>query len=160
MKNLMIVVVISILIWGCKDNSKKDEPLSQPNVDKTLTEKENINVNKLDLTCYEYKTEGNNLKMEVTRIEGDAVTANLFFSYAEKVKNEGTFFGNMHGDKLIGTYTFMSEGVQSNRDVIFKVEADQIIEGFGELNEGGTTFKDITKITYSHKTPWMKTDCN
>jgi hypothetical protein len=97
--------------------------------------------------------------MEVTKIEGDAVSANLRYAYAEKDKNDGTFYGNLHGDKLFGTYTFMSEGKKSVRDVAFKIEKDQIVEGFGDLVEGGTTFKNTSNLTYSSTTPWKKVDC-
>ena len=160
MKNLMIVALISMSIMACKNDEKKDDNIDEITIEGKTTETMDITVNNLELGCYQYKTEDNDLKMEVTKIEGDAVSANLFYAYAEKDKNKGTFFGNLHGDKLIGKYTFMSEGVESVRDVAFKIEKDQIIEGFGEMNKEGTSFKDIKNITYSSKTPWMKMDCN
>ncbi len=156
MKNLMILAFITMTLMGCKDNEKKENPV----MEEDSMELKDDKVDNLELGCYEYKTEENDVKMEVTKIEGDAVTANLFYAYAEKDKNTGTFFGNLHGDKLIGAYTFMSEGVESVREVAFKVEKDQIVEGFGELDANGTMFKDTTKITYSSTTPWKKADCN
>lgn len=160
MKKLMIVVLMFSILMGCKDNAKKEDPASQPNMEVTITETTEESVNNLDLGCYEYFTEGNDLKMEITKIEGDAVSGNLLYSYDGKDKNEGTFFGHLHGNQLLGSYTFMSEGIQSIREVVFLVGKDHLIEGFGELNDAGTTFKDTANITYSTKTPWVKVDCN
>lgn len=160
MKNLMIILLISISLFGCKDKEKDKNVVMEPNLEESSLEMKNDNANVLKLGCYEYFTEGNNVKMEVTSIEGDAVNANLLYAYAERDRNEGTFSGHLHGDKLIGTYTFMSEGKQSVRDVAFKVEKDQIVEGFGDLDEGGTKFKDSTKLTFNSTTPWKKVDCN
>jgi hypothetical protein len=159
MKNLMILVFISICMMGCKDQEKREDSIIQPTMEERAMETKDDNIAALELGCYEYKTEGIDVKMKITKIEGDAVTANLYYIYAEKDQNEGTFFGNLHGDKLIGQYTFMSEGKENIRDVAFKVEKNQIVEGFGELDEGGTKFKDSTQLTYSTTTPWKKTSC-
>lgn len=156
----MIAVLMSITLLGCKDSSKKENPINEPNLEEKPKEMEADSKDKLELGCYEYKTEENDVKMEVTKIEADAVTAKLYYSYAEKDKNVGTFSGNIHGDKLMGQYTFTSEGKESVRDVVFKIEKKQIVEGFGELNEAGTKLKDTTNITYSSTTPWKKVSCN
>ncbi|MEZ4803391.1 MAG: hypothetical protein R2797_11515 [Gelidibacter sp.] len=161
MKKLMILTLLLTAMVGCKNNEKKEEDTTmQPNMEENIPDMKRNSVDNLQLGCYEYKADGSEVKMKVTKIEGDAVTANLYYAYAEKDKNEGTFFGNLHDDKLIGKYTFMSEGVESVRDVAFKIEKDQIVEGFGDLDEGGTMFKDTTKLRYNSTTPWKKTDCS
>lgn len=160
MKKLIMITILMTSIWGCKDKEKKEDTMVQPNMEETTIEMSDNTIDNLELGCYVYKANGNDVKMKITKIEGDAVTANLYYAYAEKDKNEGTFFGNLHGDKLIGKYTFKSEGIESVRDVAFKVEKNQIVEGFGNLDEGGTKFKDTTNLTYSSTTPWKKADCN
>lgn len=159
MRNLMIVLLMSVTIFGCKDKEQKDDSMKEPTMDESTMEMNEDTDDTLKLGCYEYITDGNNVKMKVTKIDGDAVTADLFYAYAEKDKNEGTFSGTLHNDKLIGTYTFMSEGKQSVRDVAFKVEKDQIVEGFGDLDENGTKFMDTEKLTYNATTPWKKVNC-
>ncbi|MGJ8592631.1 MAG: hypothetical protein ACSHXF_08795 [Aquaticitalea sp.] len=159
MKKVTILLLISMTVMGCKDNQKKDTKMPSEDVNESTMTKANDTVDRLELGCYEYKTDGNNVKLEVTKIEGDAVTANLLYAYAEKDKNEGTFHGFINGDKLMGQYKFMSEGKESVRDVAFKVEKEQLVEGFGDLDEGGTKFKDTTNLSYSITTPWKKTAC-
>lgn len=160
MKKLMIVLLMSVTIFGCKDKENKNDTVKDPNIDQANMEIKNDNDAILQLGCYEYITDGDNVKMEITRIDGNDVTANLLYAYAEKDKNDGTFSGKINDDKLIGTYTFMSEGKQSIRDVAFKVEKDQIVEGFGDLDEAGTKFIDKDKLNYNATTPWKKVDCN
>ena len=112
----------------------------------------------LETSCYEYKSDGNNLKIEITAVN-EEVIANLNIAYAEKDANQGKFIGKLNGDKLIGTYIFMSEGKESSREVAFMVKDNQLIEGYGELNEDGTKFKDIKTIQYTSTMPLTKVDC-
>ncbi|KKN46648.1 hypothetical protein LCGC14_0671010 [marine sediment metagenome] len=85
--------------------------------------------------------------------------ANLTYALAEKDKNTGTYKGEFNDGKLIGTYTFQSEGVESKRQVAFMLSDDQLIEGYGELNEDGSLFKDVNTVNYSSTMPLSKTDC-
>ncbi len=160
MRSLLIAALLMVTIISCKDNAKKDQKITPTILEEDAIEMEDNISENLELGCYEYKTDENHIRMKVIKIEGDAITADLSISYAGKDKNEGAFFGNLHGDKLIGSYTFKSEGIESKRDLAFKIEKDRINEGFGELNDGGTTFKDTTSITYGNKTPLIKIDCN
>lgn len=159
MKKLLLITFLTACILGCQDKDKKEDSINQSELDERAMDLEDDVIDNLELGCYVYKLNGNDLKIEVTRIEGDAVNANLYYAYAEKDKNTGTFSGNLHGDILLGKYTFMSEGTESVRDVAFKVENGQLVEGFGDLEESGTKFKDVTNITYSTTTPWKKADC-
>jgi hypothetical protein len=160
MKNTIVAFLISITIVGCKDKEKKEDNTIQPNLEENTTEVKDHTRHTLGLGCYVYNANGNDFRMKVSKINGDSIMANLYYTFAEKDKNEGTFKGNLIGDKLIGKYIFKSEGKESVRDVAFRVEKNQIVEGFGDLNEGGTKFKDTTNITYSTTTPWTKADCN
>ncbi len=85
--------------------------------------------------------------------------ANLTYAYAEKDKNTGTFTGEFNDGKLVGTYTFQSEGVESKRQVAFMLKDNQLVEGYGELNEDGTIFKDVNSVNYSSTMPLTKMDC-
>lgn len=158
MKQLMLLTFLMITLSGCKNNEKKE-------VEEPMTEVEKVPLAettkpRLEVGCYVFNENGDLVRFEITDINGNAVTGKLNYAYAEKDKNEGTFEGVLTGDKLFGRYTFMSEGVESIRDVAFKVEEDAIIEGFGEMNEDGTTFKDTTKLNYPSSAPLKKGPCN
>ena len=160
MKNSIILFLFLVTSMGCKNNEKQDENITEPNSEQNIKDKGSEVKSKLEIGCYVYKADGNDVKMEVTSINDNNVTALLYYSYAEKDKNEGTFKGDIDGDKLIGEYTFISEGVKSVRDVAFKIEKDQIVEGFGDLDEGGTKFLDPNNLSYNTTTPWKKAVCD
>lgn len=109
--------------------------------------------------CYTYDENGTTIDLEITE-NGDSVTGNLAYALSGKDKNTGTFKGRLKDDKLIGEYTFRSEGVESSREVAFMVKGGRLIEGYGEMTDEGTAFKDPDAIDYSSKMPLAKTDCS
>ena len=113
----------------------------------------------LEIGCYDYKSDGNNIKMEITEVN-ENVTGVLYIAFAEKDTNQGKFVGTLNGNKLIGTYTFNSEGTKSSREMAFLVKDNQLIEGYGDLNEDGTKFKDVNTIKYTSTMPLTKVDCD
>lgn len=156
MKRTIFSFFVLIMLSSCKDRPKQENMVSEQEMETETVMEER---DSLQLGCYEYKADGSEVKMEITNINGNIVEGNLSYAFAEKDKNTGTFMGTLHDDKVIGKYTFMSEGVQSVRDIAFKVEKDQLVEGFGELDESGTTFTDTTSINYNSTTPWVKIHC-
>jgi hypothetical protein len=74
----------------------------------------------------------------------------------------GTIQGSMVDDLLIAEYTFQSEGVTSTRQVVFKKNGDELVEGFGEVTEvnGKMIFKDIPSLKYSETMVLKKVPCN
>lgn len=148
MKASILLAVAILTLVGCK-NTTKEENL----------EKETTNTPILETGCYAYKANGNSIKMEITKVS-ESITGNLNIFYAEKDANQGEFRGTLNGNKLIGTYTFNSEGTESSREIAFLVKNNQLIEGYGELNTSGTKFKDVNNIKYTSSMPLTKTDCN
>ncbi|MCR8667908.1 hypothetical protein NO995_09460 [Aestuariibaculum sp. M13] len=108
--------------------------------------------------CYVYSGDGNELLFQITDVSDD-VYGRLKYRYHEKDENMGNFRGKLYSDKLLGTFTFISEGIESVREVAFLVKKDTLIEGFGTLNETGTAFKFRDSIAYSSKMPLVKTNC-
>lgn len=147
MKKLALLMFAIFTILACKKNTKIETPIKE-SPDKPI----------LETACYEYNSDGNHITMEITEIDSK-VMANLNIAYAEKDRNQGKFVGDLNGDKLIGTYTFNSEGTESSREIAFLIKDNQIIEGYGEMNEEGTKFKDTSSITYPATMPLLKVDC-
>ena len=91
---------------------------------------------------------GTTINLEITEL-GNPVMGNLTFALSGKDRNTGTFKGRLKDEKLIGEYTFQSEGVESSREVAFKVDGDRLIEGYGELTDfrkGLAKFLEIASI--------------
>ncbi len=66
----------------------------------------------------------------------------------------------MKGDTLLADYTFMSEGKQSVRQVVFLIKDTAAIEGYGDVEERNNkmVFKNISQIPFEkgqrlHKVP-------
>jgi hypothetical protein len=156
MKKLALLTFALITIVACKHNTKTDN--------QTVIEKEKPVIKTslkptLETGCYNFKSESNNIQMEITEVN-EKVMGILNIAYAEKDANQGKFVGTLNGDKLIGTYTFNSEGIESSREMAFLIKDDQLIEGYGDLNEDGTKFKDVNTVKYTSTMPLTKVDCD
>lgn len=84
-------------------------------------------------------------------MSGDSVTGSLGYKLYEKDQNNGSILAKMYGDTLRGMYTFMSEGKESVREVVFIRKDTLLIEGYGPLKEvdGKTVFEDAAKIRFN-----------
>ncbi len=151
---LMLVAFIAFTFLNCKNKEEKPEDIM---VEETM-EEEITMAPTLEKGCYIYNENGSMVNMEITKTD-NPVEGNLTYAYAEKDKNTGTFKGEFNDDKLVGTYTFQSEGVESKRQVAFMLKDNQLVEGYGELNEDGTMFKDVNAVNYASAMPLTKTDC-
>lgn len=147
-KLILFSFAFTMLLTGCKkETPQAPTPVSEvakPEGPKT--------------TCYSFEANNNSvsLQMETT---GNEVTGSMVYSLAEKDKNTGTFKGTINNNILIADYTFQSEGVESTRQIAFEIKGDQLIEGFGGMNEDGTRFKDVAQLKFDSTMPLSKVDC-
>ncbi len=152
---LAVVLTLSFAVFfSCKN---KEEKADETMIEEPLKE-EMVMTPTLEKGCYTYNANGSMVNLEITKTE-NPVEGNLTYALVEKDKNTGTFSGNMNNGKLIGTYTFQSEGVESKRQIAYMLIDNQLVEGFGELNEDGTMFKDANSVNFSSTMPLTKTDC-
>jgi hypothetical protein len=102
------------------------------------------------INCYRYATEADTVILKVVHI-GTSITGTLVYNLKEKDSNKGTIQGAMRGNVLVADYTFMSEGIQSIRQVAFKLEGNTFIEGYGDsFNENEKMkFKNLDSLTFS-----------
>lgn len=153
MKKFALLFFTALTMLNCKNKEEKTENTNPKEV--TTEEKA---IPQLGLGCYIFKDDKNNISLEITENENE-IKGNLTYTIAEKDKNSGNFTGKLNDGILIGKYTFQSEGKESTREVAFKVEGDKLIEGYGDLNEDGTSFKDASNLNFTSKMPLTKTDC-
>jgi hypothetical protein len=88
--------------------------------------------------CYAFRTEKDSALLHIESADS-LVTGKLSYFIYEKDRNIGTFAGAVHGDTLAVTYTFQSEGTESQRQVVFLKSGDGWVEG-SEAN--GLHFKE------------------
>ena len=153
MKNIFLFVVI--LLFGCNGNSDKTtkNPEGQSQVKQPLTEDSSI-------VCYILENEKDTVSLKMM-VDKNQVSGDLLIHYFEKDRNAGTIKGEMKGDTLFATYTFMSEGIKSNRDVVFLKKDDELMQGYAGINpaKGEPDFTDHSAIKFDHKFVLKKSDC-
>ncbi|MCP1995727.1 hypothetical protein [Flavobacterium sp. HSC-61S13] len=140
---LTVVVALS----SCKQEVKDTAALSTSPAATELSEGKTTESHKL---LYQHIKNNNELVLDVVR-EGDSVHGTFIYHISEKDKNTGTIKGVFEGDLLIAEYLFMSEGVTSTRQVVFKVEDNALLEGYGDIEEkeGKVVFKDVNQLKYN-----------
>ena len=67
----------------------------------------------------------------------------------------------MQDSLLIADYTFESEGMTSVREVVFKLQGDTLLQGYGERTDqnGKIVFKQKEKLQYDKTFPFIKVAC-
>jgi len=160
MKKIAILFFTALTLLNCKKKEEKTENISPQ--EGTSEEKK---PDSLVMGRYLFDDGKNKITFEIIE-NGKEIKGNptneikgfLTYELAEKDKNSGNFTGKFNDGILLGKYTFQSEGKESIREVAFKVDGDKLIEGYGDLNEDGTAFKDVTKLNFTSKMPLTKTD--
>ena len=140
-KSYLFFVLICLLV-GCKPNKK--------------------NENKAELTigCYGYAKAGTKITFQITRTD-PLVQGTLIYDWAEKDRSSGSFNGNFDNGLILGTYTFISEGIESSREIAFKVKDSTLIEGYGDVTAAGkiTTFKNVDNLSFDPTFKLTKGKC-
>lgn len=157
MKKIFFLLFTTTVLLSCKNKTNELEH-TETTANQEETSVEETKTSLLELGCYVYNQNGNSVTMEITAIN-DSIKGNLKIAYAEKDANDGTFTGTLKNDKFIGTYTFTSESTVSKREIAFLVKENKLIEGYGEMIDNGTKFKDNNAISYTSTMPLTKSDC-
>ncbi len=135
MKNIILnILVCASLLISCKNRSKKNEEHAD---------------GLQSVSCYIYLSHEDTVSMTLHFL-GDEVTGNLNYTIFEKDINKGALSGHMKGDTLFATYRFMSEGENSERQVVFLKKENKWIEGSGEIDPktGISTFENKKSIVF------------
>ena len=148
MKNTSIIA-LSLVIFASCNTEKNQESTTKTEVKTTQTE-----------TCYQHTKDSSTIKLNVT-INDNMITGNLTYDYYQKDKSKGTIKGQLKSDTLFADYTFMSEGVESVREVVFIKTANGWVEGYGEIDDkdGKVVFKNRNKITFDNNVVLKETAC-
>ncbi len=102
--------------------------------------------------CYGYAKDGNKITFQITRVD-PLVQGTLIYDWAEKDRNSGSFNGTFEKGVILGTYTFISEGTESSRELAFKVKDSSLLEGYGEVQSAGkmTSFTNTEALRYDER---------
>lgn len=155
-KQILLSASILLLLIGCKNEPKETPKPTVPVAEETVPKTE-IDVPKTE--CYSVNKNGNLISMELNYSK-DGASGTLNYALKEKDVNAGTFVGQVKDSILIAEYTFQSEGVESKRQIAYKLKGNRIVEGYGEMNNEGTQFKDVSKLNFDSKMPLERISCS
>eukprot|EP01132_Coremiostelium_polycephalum_P014348 gene14348-17433_t len=151
-------ILLFVLLTGFLTACQNTTPTSKK-ADSVITA-ENKTVSKLEKECYLYASGKDTIAMTL-RKNGDQLSGDLLYSLFEKDRNYGTITGKMKGDSLFIHYIFDAEGMHSARELIFLKKGNQLLEGFGDVQEknGEMVFKDPRKIQFNNSIVLQKGNC-
>lgn len=139
---VIVIIVLGILAYGL---FKKDTFVSTPNPSN------NDNTAQVESVagCYVSTTGKDVYTLNIQMQTEEKVSGKLAFKNFEKDSSSGIFTGTYKDGILLGDYTFQSEGMLSQMQVIFKKEGDNFVRGYGSVDsETGTKFTDLSQITF------------
>ncbi|MDB5280053.1 MAG: hypothetical protein JWR61_5008 [Ferruginibacter sp.] len=113
-----------------------------------------------NIYCYSTPGGKDSVYLKVEKFP-NVVTGRLIYKLFEKDSNTGDIDGVLHGDTLIADYKFLSEGVNSVRQIIFLIKDDTDREGYGEMEErnGKMVFKNLQETDFKKSVPLNKIEC-
>ena len=126
------------------------------------TVKENLGEETLnDPSCYLYATDRDTVYLVLNPPVAGKVTGDLSYDFFERDGNIGFIEGIVQGDTLIADYTFLSEGMVSVREVGFLLGEDQVVEGYGDVEQvdGRMVFWHKDSLDFSNGLVLRKISC-
>jgi hypothetical protein len=142
---------VLVLFAACDSNTTKEGKTA---TDSTVSEKKSVT------ECYDYFSNKDSISLHIT-ITGRSVAGELLYKIFEKDQNKGSLQGEMHQDTLLAEYTFISEGIESVREIAFLKKENAFAEGYGEAEEkdGKLVFKNAGALNFSNTVILKKSDC-
>lgn len=154
MKPLPTLFLTALVMIAC-NGPKKDSPIDaafSPNAE---------HLEEINTECFQYVTEKDTVRL-TTHVDGTNLTGMLEYALFEKDKNSGNIKGEIRDGLIIAEYTFMSEGVSSKRQVVFKNTEEGWKEGYGEMKsvDGIPVQVNIDSLDYNHKMSLTPIPCD
>ncbi len=112
--------------------------------------------------CYVASLSKDFYTLKIQSEENGNIRGMLAYNNYQKDSSSGSFSGTFANDILLGNYSFDSEGMHSDRLVIFKKVGDNFVQGFGptKVVEGKEEFTNTAAVTYDPKSTFIKSaDC-
>jgi hypothetical protein len=147
--SVIIIIALGLIVYFI--NNKKEEKIE---IIPTVVKGDSV------VGCYVSKLAKDFYTLEIESDNNGNIVGRVAFNNFEKDSSSGIFKGTLSGDVLLGNYYFSSEGMNSNRQLIFKKDNNNFIEGFGEVKSLGDTesFINTQNITYDPKMTFIKSD--
>jgi hypothetical protein len=153
----MKTIALYSLLFFASCNTNKEKEVSTVNTNESNPETKS---DKLSPGCYEMRIGKDSAIMNLS-INGNNVSGKLDYKAFEKDGNKGKFSGMLDSNKITAWYTFESEGIVSVRQVVFKINGETLLEGYGDFEVTGDTayFKYPHTLNFETNHPFNKVNC-
>ncbi len=146
--------------WGPQDSIYEPETQDGKNISKlykyvyaassfTPTNAWNTKAISSIVGCYGATLKADRFYLEVTKQEGLKIEAKISIYNSQKDSSYGNFAGTFDGTILIGLYSFVSEGMNSRRELMYRLTPRGFLSGYGPVEEVGDTARFIRPLTIS-----------
>ncbi|MCW3074419.1 MAG: hypothetical protein JWP69_1488 [Flaviaesturariibacter sp.] len=110
--------------------------------------------------CYAVQTAKDTATLSL-QLKDSTVTGQLVYKWFEKDQNKGTINGVLRDSLVYADYTFESEGITSVRQVIFKIQNNQLLEATGERTQRDNkiVYSNPSNLRFSEMPPFRKIAC-
>lgn len=156
---ILIVIFFALIAGGIFVYSQSE---NAPIKDDVTVVKDPIHKNSIE-GCYVAKLARDIYTLNIQSEENGKVSGIVAFNNFEKDSSSGTLDGTFVDGILTGNYIFDSEGLRSNRQLIFKKVGDTFIEGFGPVKviDDKEYFDPISAVNFDSKSTFVKSkDCS
>jgi hypothetical protein len=156
MKQILFALVAFTFFSSC-NNEISSTPEKK---DSTIDENNSNSNSSSETSCFAQMNTNDTLLLNLTK-NGDSITGSLYINRSGKDANRGTISGTLKGDTLFADYLFMSEGIESVREVAFLKKGDAMIEGYGDVEQKGNkiVFKKNGTLKFNERMLLSKVSC-
>ncbi len=170
LRRTLVITMVTLIVAGCNDQAgesadKKITDSSEMAPADTEPDTQTVVVRPANPgeanECYSMLNSADTVYMSIYKRD-TLVEGSLTYKYSGKDKNDGSINGVMRGDTLIAEYSFISEGINSLREVVFVKKGNAFVEGFGDVEDdrGKMVFKNTSALTFDDKFKLQATDCS
>lgn len=154
MKILNLGILALIGVTACNQGEKKQASVTTAAKESTVGDDVTTDSSYMleGEKSYQYLKNGDTISLTI-EVKAGKVEGDLTYAWKEKDRNTGRIAGVLKDSVLLADYTFSSEGLQSVRQVAFKLAQDRAIEGYGPVEEKGgkMSFVEPDKLVYDEK---------
>jgi len=156
MKNFFNLFFVSLLAAGCSQNEKQTDSSNVAANNSAIATKDSYSM----VGCRQMII-GKDTANIALQESGDSLYGPLEYKRFEKDSNKGIVCLLKRNGRAEGWYNFQSEGMNSVRQVIFKLSGDSLSEAYGDITVKGDTamFKYPHALQFEEKHSFVKTNC-
>lgn len=156
MKTFFLFIGIAACAAACRSNESKTPEQEQPLQARDTT----AAVPQSYAGCYQMIIGKDTADLQLTDSAG-SYSGKLVYNRFEKDDNVGTVTLTPVRNELTGWYTFMSEGMESKRQIAFKTIDKNLAEGYGEIRVSKDTafYKYPAALQFEEKHTFNKVNC-